>query len=78
MTKLRMLLAIAAITVAGCATTKDYGAGKCTQYEPLCITGDQQCITDARGCRVCTCNSTESPDSPYGSGPRSNDPFRPN
>ena len=47
---------------ASCATTKDYGAGKCREYTPVCLGGgDRVCETDRRGCRVCTCGGNPGP-----------------
>ncbi len=45
---------IAALALAGCVHTSSNG---CTEYDPWC--GPKVCTTDARGCVVCTCESTQ-------------------
>ncbi|MCB9729797.1 MAG: hypothetical protein H6744_15160 [Deltaproteobacteria bacterium] len=56
-------LALLALGALGCHTrqTRDYGAGECVEYTPVCIWGTPVCDIDKRGCRVCTCAERGSP-----------------
>ena len=67
---MKWLLLLIPLTLAACATTKNYGAGPCTEYSPLCVSGDRVCEHDKRGCEICTCVNDSSaihgPDLPPG------------
>jgi len=54
-TRVAGLVTVLLLLAGGCATTKNYGAGNCTEYVPMCMTGDVICDRDQRGCEVCTC-----------------------
>jgi hypothetical protein len=61
------LAAVLALSLVACGgVTKDYGHGPCQEYEPLCISGREDCTVDSRGCRVCTCLPEGSVPKPYG------------
>jgi hypothetical protein len=47
------------LALSACAHTKNYGAGDCREYVPMCILGQPICETTDRGCQVCTCENGE-------------------
>jgi len=59
---MKRLATIVLLTLLGCAHTADHGAGSCTEYQPVCITGQRHCTTLPNGCTQCSCDSN------YGTG----------
>jgi hypothetical protein len=51
----KTIVAAALALLAACAHTANHGAGDCTDYRPLCLSGYERCETTGQGCTVCTC-----------------------
>lgn len=66
--RLTMMIFSTALAVWGCRDPVAPMVPSCTDdYHPaMCLDGDEECETDDRGCRVCTCNR---PDDPGPGGP---------
>lgn len=52
---LGLLVLLLTAVLLGCVTRTDHGSGECTEYEPVCLFGEEVCDVDARGCTFCTC-----------------------
>lgn len=57
MTLLKILLLV--ILSVGCSLSTPNG--KCENYEPVCIWGNQICVHTKDGCRQCSCESVNPP-----------------
>ena len=62
-------ISLAAVSLSGCWTIKDYGLGECREYKPWCqgTTHQMVCVKDQKGCEVCSCTEMngEFPLRPY-------------
>lgn len=57
-----MMRCFVLLCLVGCAHTADHGSGACTEYQPMCISGQKHCTTTSNGCTQCSCDSN------YGTG----------